>query len=221
MTCLWPFQSDSDFVSQVFPLVAREDEGDVKSIRSHRIKMEISGLSLEESMEECRVEETSVHKVRCNICFQDSRTCNLHHGSPSGSQLFMMMMMMMMSYFFSFRSPTIRMSCRMTCRTLTWSWTHPSLTAEAPWWIPVTAPVTPAAPRVPCAPCLNGAMLIGTKSLTLLFVKRFSWSSQHWFLGQMPIESWFILPVFEKMFLQWRSDSFYRRIVSASTSLWC
>lgn len=40
-----------------------EDEDDVKSIRSHRIKMEISGHSLEESMEECRVEEMSVHKV--------------------------------------------------------------------------------------------------------------------------------------------------------------
>lgn len=51
--------------------MAGEDEDDVKSIRSHRIKMEISGHSLEESLEECRVEETSVHKVRCNICFQD------------------------------------------------------------------------------------------------------------------------------------------------------
>lgn len=50
--------------NQVFPLVAGEDEDDVKSIRSHRIKMEISGHSLEESMEECRVEEMSVHKVR-------------------------------------------------------------------------------------------------------------------------------------------------------------
>lgn len=40
------------------------DEDDVKSIRSNRIKMEISGPSLEESMEECRVEEMSVHKVR-------------------------------------------------------------------------------------------------------------------------------------------------------------
>lgn len=47
----------------VFPLVAGEDEDDVKSIRSHRIKMEISGNSLEESMEECPVEEMSVHKV--------------------------------------------------------------------------------------------------------------------------------------------------------------
>lgn len=56
---------------QVFPLVAGEDEDDVKSIRSHRIKMEISGHSLEESMEECRVEEMSVHKVRGNIWCQD------------------------------------------------------------------------------------------------------------------------------------------------------
>lgn len=53
--------------TQVFPLVAGEDEDDVKSIRSHRIKMEISGHSLEESMEECRVEEMSVHKVRWNF----------------------------------------------------------------------------------------------------------------------------------------------------------
>lgn len=49
---------------QVFPSVAGEDEDDVKSIRSHRMKMETSGNSLEESMEECRVEETSVSKVR-------------------------------------------------------------------------------------------------------------------------------------------------------------
>lgn len=48
--------------------MAGEDEDDVKSTRSHRIKMEISGHSLEESMEECRVEEMSVHKVRENIC---------------------------------------------------------------------------------------------------------------------------------------------------------
>lgn len=57
---------------QVFPLVAGEDEDDIKSIRSHRIKMEISGHSLEESMEECRVEEVSVHKVRGSISFTDS-----------------------------------------------------------------------------------------------------------------------------------------------------
>lgn len=66
------FDSLSSFLflcPQVFPLVAGEDEDDVKSIRSHRIKMAISGHSLEESMEECRVEEMSVHKVRGNICF--------------------------------------------------------------------------------------------------------------------------------------------------------
>lgn len=66
------FDSLSSFLflcPQVFPLVAGEDEDDVKSIRSHRIKMAISGHSLEESMEECRVEEMSVHKVRGNISF--------------------------------------------------------------------------------------------------------------------------------------------------------
>ncbi|KAG8004073.1 Soluble guanylate cyclase 88E [Nibea albiflora] len=55
----------------VFPLVAGEDEDDVKSIRSHRIKMEISGHSLEESMEECRVEEMSVHKSHYKDALQD------------------------------------------------------------------------------------------------------------------------------------------------------
>lgn len=52
--------------------MAGEDEDDIKSIRSHRIKMEISGHSLEESMEECRVEEASVHKVRGSVSFIDS-----------------------------------------------------------------------------------------------------------------------------------------------------
>lgn len=52
---------------QIFPAVAGEDEDDVKSIHSHRMKMEISGHSLEESMEECRVEEMSVHKVSSRI----------------------------------------------------------------------------------------------------------------------------------------------------------
>lgn len=51
------------FLLQVFPSVTGEDEDDVKSIRSHRIKMETSGNSLEESMEEGRVEELSVSKV--------------------------------------------------------------------------------------------------------------------------------------------------------------
>ncbi|KAK7922809.1 hypothetical protein WMY93_009711 [Mugilogobius chulae] len=55
----------------VFPLVAGEDEDDVKSIRSHRIKMEISGNSLEESMEECHVEEMSVHKSHFKDALQD------------------------------------------------------------------------------------------------------------------------------------------------------
>lgn len=44
--------------------MAGEDEDDVKSVRSHRMKMETSGNSLEESIEECRLEETSVSKVR-------------------------------------------------------------------------------------------------------------------------------------------------------------
>lgn len=49
--------------------MAGQEEDDIKSIRSHRIQ--ISGHSLEESMEECRVEEMSVHKVRGNIWCQD------------------------------------------------------------------------------------------------------------------------------------------------------
>lgn len=53
---------------QIFPAAAGEDEDDVKSIRSHRMKMEISGHSLEESLEECRVEEMSIHKVSSGIC---------------------------------------------------------------------------------------------------------------------------------------------------------
>lgn len=56
-----------DFPPQVFPSVAGEDEDDVKSIRSHRMKMETSRNSLEESMEECQVEEASVSKVRSVI----------------------------------------------------------------------------------------------------------------------------------------------------------
>lgn len=66
-TPLSHFSSFSLTLKQVFRLVAGEDEDDVKSIRSHRIKMEISGHSLEESMEECRVEEMSIHKVRWNF----------------------------------------------------------------------------------------------------------------------------------------------------------
>uniref|UniRef100_A0AAV2MIQ8 guanylate cyclase n=1 Tax=Knipowitschia caucasica TaxID=637954 RepID=A0AAV2MIQ8_KNICA len=55
----------------VFPLVAGEDEDDVKSIRSHRIKMEISGNSLEESIGECHVEEMSVHKSHFKDALED------------------------------------------------------------------------------------------------------------------------------------------------------
>ncbi|KAK3526332.1 hypothetical protein QTP70_024279 [Hemibagrus guttatus] len=55
----------------VFPSVTGEDEDDVKSIRSHRIKMETSGNSLEESMEEGRVEEMSVSKSHYKDALQD------------------------------------------------------------------------------------------------------------------------------------------------------
>ncbi|CAB1337056.1 unnamed protein product [Coregonus sp. 'balchen'] len=58
----------------VFPSVAREDEDDMKSIRSHRIKMDISGHhSLVESLEECRAEEMSVSKSH----YKDA----LHHNN--------------------------------------------------------------------------------------------------------------------------------------------
>ncbi|KAL0176425.1 hypothetical protein M9458_028755, partial [Cirrhinus mrigala] len=62
----------------VFPSVAGEDEDDVKSIRSHRMKMETSGNSLEESMEECRVEETSVSKSHYKDALQDSSLQDPH-----------------------------------------------------------------------------------------------------------------------------------------------
>ncbi|KAK6298300.1 hypothetical protein J4Q44_G00313550 [Coregonus suidteri] len=53
----------NNILIRVFPSVAREDEDDVKSIRSHRIKMEISGHhSLVESLEECCAEEMSLSK---------------------------------------------------------------------------------------------------------------------------------------------------------------
>ncbi|CAB1325246.1 unnamed protein product [Coregonus sp. 'balchen'] len=56
-------QTTSKAISKVFPSLAREDEDDVKSIRSHRIKMEISGHhSLVESLEECCAEEMSLSK---------------------------------------------------------------------------------------------------------------------------------------------------------------
>lgn len=77
---------------------------------------------------------------------------------------------------FPLHSPTSKTLCRMTCRTPTWSWTHLNLMAEAPWWTPATAPVTPAVPRVPCARCLKGVML---KAAHSLFVKRFSYSWQN------------------------------------------
>ncbi|XP_016089676.1 soluble guanylate cyclase 88E-like [Sinocyclocheilus grahami] len=62
----------------VFPSVAGEDEDDVKSIRSHRMKMETSGNSLEESMEECRVEEASVSKSHYKDALQDSSLQDPH-----------------------------------------------------------------------------------------------------------------------------------------------
>ncbi|XP_030595951.1 soluble guanylate cyclase 88E-like [Archocentrus centrarchus] len=55
-------EATGDEEGPVFPLVAGEDEDDVKSVHSHRIKMEVSGHSLEESVEECGVEEMTVHK---------------------------------------------------------------------------------------------------------------------------------------------------------------
>ncbi|XP_030253295.1 soluble guanylate cyclase 88E-like isoform X1 [Sparus aurata] len=70
----------------VFPLVAGEDEDDVKSTRSHRIKMEISGHSLEESMEECRVEEMSVHKSHYKDALQDGlQDAHLELDSPESN----------------------------------------------------------------------------------------------------------------------------------------
>uniref|UniRef100_A0A8C2G5L2 guanylate cyclase n=1 Tax=Cyprinus carpio TaxID=7962 RepID=A0A8C2G5L2_CYPCA len=62
----------------VFPSVAGEDEDDVKSIRSHRMKMETSRNSLEESMEECRVEEASVSKSHYKDALQDSSLQDPH-----------------------------------------------------------------------------------------------------------------------------------------------
>lgn len=60
----------------------------------------------------------------------------------------------------SFPSPTLRMFCKTACRTLTWNWTHLNLMAETPSWIPARAPVTPAAPKVPCAPCHEQMKLV-------------------------------------------------------------
>ncbi|XP_020364829.1 soluble guanylate cyclase 88E-like isoform X3 [Oncorhynchus tshawytscha] len=70
-------ETSGDHDRLVFPSVAREDEDDVKSIRSHRIKMDISGHhSLVESLEECRAEEMSVSKVRRSH-YKDA----LHHNN--------------------------------------------------------------------------------------------------------------------------------------------
>lgn len=45
--------------------------------------MEISGHSLEESMEECRVEEMSVHKVRSRISPININLASSRHGMPT------------------------------------------------------------------------------------------------------------------------------------------
>ncbi|XP_028444602.1 soluble guanylate cyclase 88E [Perca flavescens] len=55
----------------VSPLASGRDEDDVKSTRSHRIKMDISGHSLKGSMELCRVEKMSVHKAHYKDALQD------------------------------------------------------------------------------------------------------------------------------------------------------
>lgn len=81
-----------------------------------------------------------------------------------------------------FSSPIIRMLCTMASRILSWNWTRLSPMAETPSWSPMTVPVTPAAPRVPCALYhelwhANGAQTpvdaIASKSYLLLFLKRF------------------------------------------------
>lgn len=136
-------------LKQVFPLVAGEDEDDVKSIRSHRIKMEISGHSLEESMEECRVEEMSVHKVRWNFW-------TVRHLLVNFIPIFTIFFPLFTFIFFFFSSPTTRTLYRTACRTLTWNDTHLSLMTETPSWSPVAAPATPAAQRAPCAPSHEG-----------------------------------------------------------------
>lgn len=147
-TPLSHFSSFSLTLMQVFPLVTGEDEDDVKSIRSHRIKMEISGHSLEESMEECRVEEMSVHKVRWNFW-------TVRHLLINFIPIFTIFFHFSLFIFF-FSSPTTRTLYRMACRTLTWSDTHLSLMTETPLWSPVAAPATPAARRAPCAPSHEG-----------------------------------------------------------------
>ena len=48
---------------KVFPLVALKDEHDAKSLRAHRMKMEVSGHSLEDSLDEEQVENLPGSKV--------------------------------------------------------------------------------------------------------------------------------------------------------------
>ncbi|XP_054454167.1 soluble guanylate cyclase 88E-like [Anoplopoma fimbria] len=65
------------------PLVAGRDEADVNSIPSHRIKMEISRHSPEESMEQCGGEKMSVHKSHYKDALQDDlQDAHLELDSP-------------------------------------------------------------------------------------------------------------------------------------------
>ncbi|XP_053284337.1 soluble guanylate cyclase 88E [Pleuronectes platessa] len=67
----------------VFPLVAGDGKDDAKSSPSHRIKMEISGHSPEEKMEEGRKEEMSGHKAHHKDALQDGhRDPHLERNSP-------------------------------------------------------------------------------------------------------------------------------------------
>ncbi|XP_060935164.1 soluble guanylate cyclase 88E-like [Limanda limanda] len=67
----------------VFPLGAGDGKDDAKSIPSHRIKMEISGHSPEEKMEEGRKEEMSGHKAHHKDALQDGhRDPHLERNSP-------------------------------------------------------------------------------------------------------------------------------------------
>lgn len=149
---------------QVFPLVAGEDEDDVKSVRSHRIKMEIPGHSLEESMEEGRVDKMSVDKVRKYLAsgLMDSwfnSLCFLFPSTVTRAVFTCATCYQCDKMSSSFLSPTIRRLCRTACSTLTWNWTHLSLTAETPSWSLAKAPATPTAPRAPCALCREGSLL--------------------------------------------------------------
>ncbi|TRY98522.1 hypothetical protein DNTS_014645 [Danionella cerebrum] len=74
----------------VFPSAAAEDEDDVKSIHSHRMKMEASGNSLEESMEECRVEETSVSKSSGEVEWRSLPDARIHLMHSHSSRKFCM-----------------------------------------------------------------------------------------------------------------------------------